>query len=129
MHKSHEIKSETYVYKVALHLPQHLPSPQHIPQTGIHHTQEGVILEIEGRVCQKYKRASFLYQKSIKITSDFSNTHVHSIFPLFLIKHIFEKNKSLMAVSKISSLQKYSILGNLSNSQCLEPTKLVQFNI
>ena len=37
-------------------------SSQEIPQTGIHHTQQGVILETEGWVHQRYKRASFLYK-------------------------------------------------------------------
>ena len=59
-----------------------------------------VILEIGGTVRQVYKRALFPYKNLEENMSDSSNTHVHSIFKLLLIKQTFEKNKSLRAPSK-----------------------------
>ena len=59
-----------------------------------------VILEIEGSIWQRYKRALFPYEKLQKGTSDLSNPYVQSAFTLFLIKQIFQRKISLRAVSK-----------------------------
>ena len=53
----------------------------------------GVILEIEGSVRQRYKRALFPYKKLYKGASDLSNPYVHSTFALLLMKQIFESHK------------------------------------
>ena len=50
-----------------------------------------VILEIEGSIWQRYKRALFPYEKLQKGTSDLSNPYVQSVFTLFLIKQIFQR--------------------------------------
>ena len=56
------------------------------------------ILEIEGSIQQRYKRALFPYKILQKGSSDFSNLYVHSTITLLFIKQTFEKNKSSRAV-------------------------------
>ena len=51
----------------------------------------GVIVEIEGSIGQRYKGHFFMMKKSIKGNSDLNNPYVHSMFPLLLIKQIFQK--------------------------------------
>ena len=54
----------------------------------------GVILETEGGIWGRYKKALFPYKKLWKGTSDLSNPYVHGTFKLLLIKQFFQKNKS-----------------------------------
>ena len=63
-------------------------------------TFSGVILEYEGSICQRHKRALFPYKKLQKGNSNLSNPYVRSIFTLLLIKQIFEKNKSMRPAFK-----------------------------
>ena len=50
----------------------------------------GVIIEIEGSVRLRYKRALFTMKNSKKDTSDLNNPYFHSIFTLLLIEQIFK---------------------------------------
>ena len=59
-----------------------------------------LILEIEGSVRQRQKRALFSYKKPEKGTSNLNDPYVHSTFTMLLIKQIFEKYKSLVAASE-----------------------------
>ena len=52
----------------------------------------GLILKIECSIWQRFKGTVFSI-KTAKDTSDLSNSHVHRIFTLLLIKQIFDKNK------------------------------------
>ena len=58
-----------------------------------------VILETEGSVQKIQKRACIHYKQVTKGTCNLNSPYVHSLFTIVLVKHIFEKNKSLRAVS------------------------------
>ena len=58
--------------------------------------QQGVTVETEGTLP---KRALFHHKKFKKGTPDLTSHYVHRLFTFFLIKQIFEKNKSSRAAS------------------------------
>ena len=57
------------------------------------------IVETEGSVRKIQKRALFHYKKVKKGTPNLTSPYVHGLFTNFLIKQIFEKNKSSRAAS------------------------------
>ena len=57
-------------------------------------SQSGVIVETEGNIWKMQKREPFHYKKVNKGTTNFTSPYVYSLFTIFLIKQIFEKNKS-----------------------------------
>ena len=59
----------------------------------------GVIVETGGSVRKMQKRTLFHYRKVKKGTPNLTFPYVHSLFTIFLIKQIFEKNKSSRAAS------------------------------
>ena len=59
----------------------------------------GVIVETEGNVRKMQKRALFHHKKIKKDTPNLTSPYVHSLFTIFLIKQVFEKNKSPRAAS------------------------------
>ena len=60
--------------------------------------KSGVILETEGSAW-KIQKGDFHYKKVKKGTNNLTSPYIHSIFTTVLIKQLFEKNKSLKAVS------------------------------
>ena len=59
----------------------------------------GVIVETEGSVRKMQKRALF-HNKVKKGTPNLTSPYFHSLFIIFLMKQIFEKNKSSRAASR-----------------------------
>ena len=60
----------------------------------------GVVLETEGSVRKMQKRTLFHCKKVKKGTPNMTSPHVHNLFTIYLIKQIFEKNKSSRAASE-----------------------------
>ena len=60
----------------------------------------GVIVETEGSVRKMQKRALFHNKKVKKGTPNLASPYFHSLFIIFSMKQIFEKNKSSRAVSR-----------------------------
>ena len=60
---------------------------------------QGVILETEGSIQKLQKRTLFCHRKVKKGTPNLTSPYVHNLFTIFLIKQVFEKNKSLRAAS------------------------------
>ena len=56
-----------------------------------------VIVETEGSIRKMQKRSRFHYKKVKKGTPNLTSPYLHSLFTNFLIKQIFEKNKSSKA--------------------------------
>ena len=59
----------------------------------------GITLETEGSIWKMQKRALFHNKKVKTGTRNLTSPYIHSLFTIFLIKQIFEKNKSCRAAS------------------------------